>query len=328
MKLLFVQGTKGLAANHNRKFYFPDRNSHITEGVYECTVTNDKETYAFVKCKPVKTVKPTVEQLANLITDTDGDDYINVYQIGTSFIIFRDLERDIRIEYMTPSGKVELITEIVNRIQYRSMYALYATEKFTKVISDKDVEKHIIFNKAATLTEDMILQMAIAAKSRHGRYCDIKKVTLIDDKYLAVDSSFYTYNDVSLYYYNADTDEIIEMPHNFMDELKDKKARDISLDKINDFCLEHHIAMRYVDYNAKDTDHVLDITTTFMGETIHVKCLNGHIPYKDFTQEEIDTVETSFKELEAYRKRVGKNISKSMIPEMTKLAPRKILGIS
>ena len=328
MKLLFVKGTKGLAANHDRKFYFPDRNSHITEGVYECTVTNDKETYSFVKCRPVETVKPTIEQLANLVTSTDGDNYINVYQIGTSFIIFRDLERDIRIEYMTPSGKVELITEIINRIQYRSMYTLYATEKLTKVISDNDVEKHIIFKNASVLTENMILQMAIAAKSRHGRYYDIKKVTLIDEKFLAVDSSFYTYNDVSLYYYNAATNEVIEMPHDFINELKDKDARDISLDKINDFCLEHHIAMQYVDYNTKDTDHVLDITTTFMGETIHVKCLNGHILYKDFTQEDIDTVETSFKELKAYRKHVGKNISKSMIPEMTKLAPKKILGIS
>ena len=43
MRLLFVKGDKGLVANRDGLFYFPDRNSSIaSEGLYNCTVTIDK----------------------------------------------------------------------------------------------------------------------------------------------------------------------------------------------------------------------------------------------------------------------------------------------
>lgn len=49
MRLLFVKGDKGLVANRDGLFYFPDRNSSIaSEGLYNCTVTIDKGNYAFV----------------------------------------------------------------------------------------------------------------------------------------------------------------------------------------------------------------------------------------------------------------------------------------
>lgn len=44
MKLLFVKGKRGLAANHNGKFYFPDRNGCIkATGLYDCKITIDKD---------------------------------------------------------------------------------------------------------------------------------------------------------------------------------------------------------------------------------------------------------------------------------------------
>ena len=66
MKLLFVKGDRGLVANMDGKFYFPDRKSNIKEeGLYDCRVTVEKDKYAFVDGEEIKTDLPSSDQIAD-----------------------------------------------------------------------------------------------------------------------------------------------------------------------------------------------------------------------------------------------------------------------
>ena len=95
MKLLFIEGNKGLVANYNGKFCFPDRKSNIKEaGLYECEVTKDKESYSFVKGNKVNTCVPTQEFVNNLFVRAYvAEDYFNsieafhIKEVGTSIVI-------------------------------------------------------------------------------------------------------------------------------------------------------------------------------------------------------------------------------------------------
>ena len=68
MKLLFVNGDRGLVATLHGKFYFPDRKSNIKEeGLYDCNTTVEKDRYAFVNGILEKTYCPSEYTVTNEI---------------------------------------------------------------------------------------------------------------------------------------------------------------------------------------------------------------------------------------------------------------------
>ena len=85
----------------------------------------------------------------------------------------------------------------------------------------------------------------------------------------------------------------------------------------------HHMICGY----NEEEDGLFDVMILFMEEEIMVSCLDGDKMLSDISDEAKQKAAESFNELEAYRKKVGKNMSKSTISEFSKLAPRKILGL-
>ena len=92
MQLLFIKGDRGLVANHNGTFYFPNKTSNIkTEGLYDCSIITNKANYAFVDGHPIKTHLPTVTYLKKLLTENnlsvDDESQLHVKHIGQSIFI-------------------------------------------------------------------------------------------------------------------------------------------------------------------------------------------------------------------------------------------------
>ena len=95
MKLLFVKGKRGLAANHNGKFYFPDRNGCIkATGLYDCKITIDKDKFAFVDGKLIKTQATSIETICSLLNldmssvGLENRETINVFNVNNVDVLF------------------------------------------------------------------------------------------------------------------------------------------------------------------------------------------------------------------------------------------------
>lgn len=103
IKLLFVKGKDDrLTAIKDGKFYFPSRNSTISkEGVYNCAIINDKNTYAFVNGSPIKTfmieqkhvdfiISKYITEIGNINNfDSKLICDFNIKSIGDSIVIFK-----------------------------------------------------------------------------------------------------------------------------------------------------------------------------------------------------------------------------------------------
>lgn len=65
-----------------------------------------------------------------------------------------------------------------------------------------------------------------------------------------------------------------------------------------------------------------------LGDTnIVVKCLDANALFVDIREEDKAVITKSFDKLEAYKKKIGKCISKSMLQEFSKFSPKNILGL-
>ena len=65
----------------------------------------------------------------------------------------------------------------------------------------------------------------------------------------------------------------------------------------------------------------------FQNESFQVTCLNGarlHI----VTEDDKTSVKESFAQYEAFRKRIGKHLSKSMMREWNEISPKHVLNLS
>lgn len=177
MKLLFVKGDRGLVANMDGKFYFPDRKSNIKEeGLYDCRVTVEKDKYSFVDGEEIKTYLPSSDQIADSFRTrikmnkyNTINDYITMYdfmilKIGKSFICY---ERDIyncnfinliyydynkyekKHEILTITSYINPHTVYVpngNHVVTSAMRELYAWDKFEEYISKSDIINMAIKN--------------------------------------------------------------------------------------------------------------------------------------------------------------------------------------
>lgn len=65
----------------------------------------------------------------------------------------------------------------------------------------------------------------------------------------------------------------------------------------------------------------------FMGNPIKVICLNGALLLDDIRREDQEKAAASFAELEAYRKKVSKKLSRSALSELKELSPKQVLNL-
>ena len=140
MRLLFVKGDKGLVANRDGLFYFPDRNSSIaSEGLYNCTVTIDKGNYAFVTGNPVDTKEPSVEYVSTMLCrelfetkmfSYERIDSFKVKKIGCSYIIFVTDAMYTQIKYMDQNNDVKPLMMYSDEKRHYNMRKLYDASQF------------------------------------------------------------------------------------------------------------------------------------------------------------------------------------------------------
>lgn len=339
MKLLFVKGKKGLAANHNGKFYFPDRNGCIkATGLYDCKITIDKDKFAFVDGKPIKTQAASIEIICSLLNldmssvGLENRETINVFNVNNVDVLFVKNSIATHLMYINDKKQIESITSFsTNPKSSYNVRQLYSPEENMKrIISNMDIKNYLVKNGAETLSDLMLLKAATIVKSKQGKYHHIIDMSLVDSKFIVVHTEYWDVNLTGIYVYDKKQNALIDVDEKIFDAVADKKnCKKISIKNIDEFCIKNHIAMHYMRDEQEDSElkPVFENKIRFMNTNIVVKCLDANALFVDIREEDKAVITKSFDELEAYKKKIGKCISKSMLQEFSKFSPKNILGL-
>lgn len=137
-------------------------------------------------------------------------------------------------------------------------------------------------------------------------------------------------NLTGIYVYDKKQNALIDVDEKIFDAVADKKnCKKISVKEIDEFCIKNHIAMHYMRDEQEDPElkPVFENKIRFMNTNIVVKCLDANALFVDIREEDKAVITKSFDKLEAYKKKIGKCISKSMLQEFSKFSPKNILGL-
>ena len=332
MKLLFVKNTngKGFVANHNGKFYFPDRSSQIkTEGVYECFVTIENPTYSFVNGTPIETHMPTDDYMAknflNNIKDNSTEFYVK--KIGESTVLFKREGRYVSIGYIDQYGVyVEVVFYDNGNKKHRGIAMNYEHGRFENIEEFMAKKQNAICNMGIKLTKETVTEPVVIALCHCGAglysWNSVDNVAVHEDKYITVEiADKYEKNGRTRRVYICDdTYTIIDVTHLFEIENK-KKTFDVDVNDVVKWMTEN-----YVGVSGFFEDVLISHEIYFKDDTITVKYINGK-RLKDVTDEMRKEAAESFKELEAYRKRMGKYVTKSTLSDFKNLSIKNALQI-
>lgn len=332
-KLLFVKGNRGLIANLNGRFIFPDKKSNITkEGLYDCTITIDKDKYAFVTGTPVKTQKPDeyfFEYFAKreffVKHQLDGTEIIHTKTIGDSFIIFTQKAETIDLSYIDMNGEHQFLLSyhMLDKCD-KGVANIYAIDKFYDMKDFDKIKKKVLRNVIVELKDDMLVKVATTAM-----FCSIGdtpykpvKAEIYDDRFIVITIAFHDMTKTHTYAYQKDAG-IFEVKHNINDITNNHVSRkDIDINVLVNFAVTNHLTTGDIYLG-----NVFQKNIRFMGQSFILDVLNGCKFIDDIDEESKIRVETSFERFESFRRRVGKLLTKSSICELSKLSPKRVLGL-
>ena len=155
-------------------------------------------------------------------------------------------------------------------------------------------------------------------------------MSLVDSKFIVVHTEYWDVNLTGIYVYDKKQNALIDVDEKIFDAVADKKnCKKISGKEIDEFCIKNHIAMHYMRDEQEDPElkPVFENKIRFMNTNIVVKCLDANALFVDIREEDKAVITKSFDKLEAYKKKIGKCISKSMLQEFSKFSPKNILGL-
>jgi hypothetical protein len=352
MLLLFVKGDKGLLANKDGKIYFPDRKSSIkAEGLYDCAVTIDKNNYAFVSGTQVNTFKPDDSTVQNLTAskmlknnfgyDIPSIDDFQLRKIGESLVMYIRYNSDILLSYFdSTSGRHDFMRISSFDWNDRKLRDIYWELKFEMAVNYSEInDKLLLANAKELLSEEDKMKAAVASVcTTHiplsrimtgGKTCEVysNKILVVPNPPYVSDAG--RFHSGSAYIIRKDTCDAVNVSHILNREdvatVLGKRTGSIKLEDMKTWMIENHVG-QICYYTNK-----LVITNTslyVMNDTLNVAFFNG-----EYIAEEIDVVsqklvDDSWAEIEALRKKLAKNYSKAVLPELKKLLPVNILNLN
>ena len=257
-----------------------------------------------------------------------------IKEIGPSTVIFILRNIYMSIGYINGKYDFEEVTSfMIPPIRFRKndVSTLYSSEKFQNKASYEDSIKEALKNITEVLTGERLMKgiVSIICTHRVGVYSwqDIKRITVYDNKFVVIEISqkhFSTHlsSIVNIYAYTTNYGAI--KITNLKENDFDKKTADVTKADVEKWMIENHVGLGDVFY-----DEMLHTNRVeFMGNSIDVIYFNGKNIMNTLSNEDIEKVEKSFNELNSFRKKVGKNITKSMIDKFYKLSDKNVLELT
>lgn len=252
--------------------------------------------------------------------DENADYKVCIYEDASKLIYNNDKEQIESITSFSTNSK--------SSYNVRQLYS--PGENMKRIISNMDIKNYLVKNGAETLSDLMLLKAATTVKSKQGKYHHIIDMSLVDSKFIVVHTEYWDVNLTRIYAYDKKQNSLIDVDGEIFDAVADKKnCKKISVKEIDEFCIKNHIAMHYMRDEQEDPElkPVFENKIRFMNTNIVVKCLDANALFVDIREEDKAVITKSFDKLEAYKKKIGKCISKSMLQEFSKFSPKNILGL-
>lgn len=256
----------------------------------------------------------------------------NVFNVNNVDVLFVKNSISTHLIYINDKEQIESITSFsTNSKSSYNLRQLYSPgENMKRIISNMDIKNYLVKNGAETLSDLMLLKAATIVKSKQGKYHHIIDMSLVDSKFIVVHTEYWDVNLTGIYVYDKKQNALIDVDEKIFDAVADKKnCKKISVKEIDEFCIKNHIAMHYMRDEQEDPElkPVFENKIRFMNTNIVVKCLDANALFVDIREEDKAVITKSFDKLEAYKKKIGKCISKSMLQEFSKFSPKNILGL-
>ena len=164
--------------------------------------------------------------------------------------------------------------------------------------------------------------VALVKEKTSVRY-KLKRFTIIDSRFIMIETEYYgSINYESIYVYNEEYGVVkIRYTQEMLGNLKQLPSTAIDVTAVGDYLLENHLGRAM----GEEPTYVKEVI--FMGNPIKVICLNGALLLDDIRREDQEKAAASFAELEAYRKKVSKKLSRSALSELKELSPKQVLNL-
>lgn len=327
--LVLIEGEKGLFASDGRKPYFPHRTfSSATVGIVsKVAVEYDKGNYAFISGSMVETLPIEQDDILSFVNERNLQSYVTQINHG----VLRDSNVQLCVIYCED--------------ELKTTYILFKTSKGLQILTElnSDSEKFLRYNYnnvvshlrdadtgriiGGTNLSDMVLtirlrgaenitteQAFILCVNNYWQFGD-NDAEVYDDRYVKThDKLYYFINGElrSISAYSCIAKAVIDLS-TFKYKITEKE--------VTDYMVENNIG-----YGSGFDGHILERHISVFNEDICVKLFNSRHFKMEFLKEEsaVNTVQESVKELESFRKKIGKQCSKSMISELQKLSLRNI----
>lgn len=329
MLMLFRKGSRGFAACHDGKYYFPDRKSSINcEGVWDCKITVDREKYAFVVGTKVDvpSLADTKYQLYSIMRRLkSGHATISRLRgttIGRDELIFVEYNNSyFEIGYVEESKIVPVVSFNYTQVGMVNCYKhLQVCEGWNKIESDFVLESLYYFNDPIRLA---VLALAHLRSMRTSD--EISSVTVYGNRIVKIvidgvfgRSYFYGYDSVACKIVDASACDYDRFPVVHLD-----------LKAVKDWAIKNRVACVYCsDYNGD----LAKVSVECFGQEVTIACAyaNSVVDHIDnFTDEQKQEIAASFERLLRVRKHIGKNVSvksTSELAELSKLSDCQVLG--
>ena len=201
---------------------------------------------------------------------------------------------------------------------------IYAMDKFWEMKDFDKIKKKALKNVIVELKNDMLVKVATTAMFRslgETPYTPVK-AEIYDDRFIVMTIAFHDITETHTYTYQKNTG-VIEVKHNIKDITNNYASRkDIDIQTLVDFAVANHLTTGDVYYGD-----IFQKNICFMGRSFLLDVLNGCRFIDNIDEKSKIRVETSFERFESFRRRVGKLLTKSSICELSKLSPKRILGL-
>ena len=317
MKIVLAKNEKGLYSSDGARVYFPDRKSKVVAGFVEAEISNDKETYAFVSCKQI-TTSPIIEAL--IAGKVDINDIKSAYeQDGSQF--WQDSKEDIfayvdgeviDVICSTTSNAPEILEWDEAKRRCRNVVRLgrdfiRSLNLIPLVKISTAYSKYLVENAAEFPSRNRAMELIV-----NNLYSKPKSIEILANRAILLDrgclgSEFYVYD--------AEKDALTRVMSYNVDSAE-FASEDVT-DKVLEMIKNCRITLR--SYCSEDAMIVTKVITCF-GNAFTAKFIaSGNFTYELYQANKAELDENE-KELQAFKKSVGKYCTARNLTELTKLS--------
>lgn len=219
-----------------------------------------------------------------------------------------------QIKYMDQNNDVKPLMMYSDEKRHYNMRKLYDASQFPDADDYDSLKSSALQHAAKALDAEMqkkVAGVALVKEMTSVRY-KLKRFTIIDSRFIMIETEYYgSINYESIYVYNEEYGVVkIRYTQEMLGNLKQLPSTAIDVTAVGDYLLENHLGRAM----GEEPTYVKEVI--FMGNPIKVICLNGALLLDDIRREDQEKAAASFAELEAYRKKVSKKLSRSALSEL------------